>query len=54
MAQCMIFCGMYRIHTNVTNEILARFNKEMTFEIKAGVMGKRAFHIAILDKVLHL
>jgi len=29
-----------KIYTDVTNEILARYGKEMTIEIKAGLMGK--------------
>ncbi|KZT40757.1 HAD-like protein [Sistotremastrum suecicum HHB10207 ss-3] len=29
-----------RIYTEVTNQILARYGKEMTWEIKAGLMGK--------------
>lgn len=29
-----------RVYTEVTNEILARYGKEMTWDIKAGLMGK--------------
>ncbi|KIK68969.1 hypothetical protein GYMLUDRAFT_236844 [Collybiopsis luxurians FD-317 M1] len=29
-----------KIYTDVTNEILAKYGKEMTWEIKAGLMGK--------------
>ncbi|EKM54781.1 uncharacterized protein PHACADRAFT_210564 [Phanerochaete carnosa HHB-10118-sp] len=29
-----------RVYTEVTNNILARYGKEMTWDIKAGLMGK--------------
>lgn len=36
----LIYFGTHRIYTDITNEILAPYGKEMNIDIKAELMGK--------------